>query len=959
MSTTRDGHAYVTRREEAVLRDNVTKLRHDNTSRALLVYGAGGVGKSTLVHRVATTGADTDVVWVPPIDVDDSEYWLLSNLERAIADALDPRREYFGPYFDHLFRLPRYAERKVGYDAVLTHLGRINDTFVECYRTFVERTGRKVVVTLDTIEAIRGMYLLLTLTQWMKRLPSTLFILAGRPLSRRERTEDPIREELSDPHLPLEFSELELKGFDDDEAGRFLSSTPLHGSLTDGERRRLIALTEGQPLWLALAVEYLQVADLPVEMTPEPGEEEPPREEFRRRLMTLYRSNQFWPEAIKRLAVVRHSVSYHVWRRLMDDLALPPDVTDWEEAWQQLLRRPWVRPRANARYVTLHDALAEELAQRLIPLHDREEIWRRAQWHRAKEIYAGITAGADSRVREELAELSNALQTSDAEQRDQLVRMVAELDAEKRELDQLLTAQLHYSILDDFQAGTDLFLAFHRQASDRRDPLFMELICHEVERFLPRGETSEPLEDVLDVVLPRFQQWLAEHPERHIEIALRIAGFLIQSEQPGPAVELLDSLPDDPGLDPMLRYQVANERGNACMRIPGMVGAAAAHFRSALEQARRLTEPESILTEAQAQKELGFYYRNIGRWKDADETYRIARDVLSRLMGPGSPPHYRGEMASIQANWAYLKALRGNYREARNLIDSSIAVRRRLKQRHGEGVSLSISGEVYRYDGNFVRAWGEYQSAELIFHELKSWPWLGLLYQEQAICLHQASREGVRIVELQERLARELIRQSLDICRESAVRFYPSALNRAGRIFAVTDIDAGLRRLGEGIDEAKRIGDGWFFSANLIEYLELNYRAWTSTSEAAYRRAIADRAETVEEAIAVYGFPDLRARWQLLQGHLLLHDALAGAGQDGLNRALEHYSAGFHMLADDRVGSHGSAAIGREFVRFRELFEQLPEATRRSWYEQLRTDWSTEETAAPSTALLARLEELY
>jgi tetratricopeptide (TPR) repeat protein len=959
MSTTRDGHTYVTRREEAALRDNVAKLRHDNTSRALLVYGAGGVGKSTLVHRVATTGTDSDVVWVPPIDVDDSEYWLLSNLERAVAEALDPRREYFGPYFDHLFRLPRYAERKVGYDAVLTHLGRINDTFVDCYRTFVQSTGRKVVVTLDTIEAIRGMYLLLTLTQWMKRLPSTLFVLAGRPLSRRERTEDPIREELSDPHLPLEFSELELKGFDDEEARRFLSTTPLHGSLTEDQQRRLIALTDGQPLWLALAVEYLQVSDLPVEMTPEPGEEEPPREEFRRRLMTLYRSNRFWPEAIKRLAVVRHSVSQHVWRELMHDLALPPDVADWDEAWQLLLRRPWVRPRANARYVTLHDALAEELAQRLIPLHDREEVWRRTQWHRAKEIYAGITAGTESRVRAELADLSNALQAPDAGQHDLLVRDVAELDAEKRELDQLLTAQLHYSILDDFQAGTDLFLAFHQQATDRRDPLFMELICHEVERFLPRGETSEPLEDVLDVVLQRFQQWLADHPERHIEIALRIAGFLIQSEQPEPALELLDSLPDDPDSDPMLRYRIANERGNACMRIAGMVDTAAAHFRRALEQARRLAEPESILIEAQAQKELGFYYRNVGRWHDADDAYRIARDVLSRLMGPGCPPNYRGEMASIQANWAYLKALRGNYREARNLIDSSIAVRRRLKQRHGEGVSLSISGEVYRYDKNFVRAWGEYQSAELIFHELKSWPWIGLLYQEQAICLHQASREGVRVVDIQDRLARDLIRQSLDICRESAVRFYPSALNRAGRIFAVTDVDAGLRRLGEGIDEARRIGDGWFFSANLIEYLELSYRAWTSTNGAAYRRAISDRAETVEEAISIYGFPDLRARWELLQGHLLVHDALAGTEEDRLSRALEHYSVGFHLLADDRVGSHGSAAIAREFVRFRELFEQLPETIRRRWYESLRSAWSAAESADRSTALLARLEELY
>ena len=32
-------------------------------------------------------------------------------------------------------------------------------------------------------------------------------------------------------------------------------------------------------------------------------------ESFRRQLVTLYRSTDFWPEAIKRLAVVRHSVT--------------------------------------------------------------------------------------------------------------------------------------------------------------------------------------------------------------------------------------------------------------------------------------------------------------------------------------------------------------------------------------------------------------------------------------------------------------------------------------------------------------------------------------------------------------------------------------------------------------------------------------------------------------------------
>lgn len=950
---------YVPRREEAAIREQVDKVRADGRGRAVLLYGSGGVGKTTLVQTLAGTGGSGDVVWVPPIDVDDSEYWLLSNLETTVAQAVDPEGRHFGPYYDYLRRLPRYSHGVSGYESVLSHLGRINRTFIECYRSFVRTSGRTVVVTLDTVEAVRSMYLLLTLTQWMKELPATLFVLAGRPLSRREH-QDPIREELRDPHRPLEFAEIDLQGFDETEAHAFLDRSPIGASLSEAERGQLIELTAGQPLWLALAVEYLLVSDPPEEMLVPIRDQQRPHERFRRRLVTLYRSTGFWAEAIKRLSVVRHSVNQEVWERLMADRELPPEAADWDEAWQLLLRRPWVRPRANRRYVTLHDALAEELAQRLIPLHDQDEAWRRDLWHRATQIYDELTAGSEESIGSELDELTTALRASDGHEQDQLIQEVGKLDARKRELDQLLTAQLHYQILDDFAAGTERFLQLCDQAAKRRDPLFMELICHEVERFVPHGATGEPLEDVLDVVLARFQDWLrTEAPERYIEIVLRIAGFLIGNEQPEPALELLEDLPEEQHVGPRLRYRLANERGNACMRIAGRVEEAEDHFRWALTQARTFSGAEAVFGEAEAQKELGFYYRNLGRWHDADDAYRTARDVLSRIMGPGSSRRDRGEMASIQTNWAYLKALRGDYRQARNLVDSAIAIRRRFGQRQGEAISLSVSGEVYRYDGKFARAWRAYQAAEEIFHELKNWPWLGLIYQEQAICLFQGSRENFVITERQGELARELIQRSLDICRESAIRYYPSALNRAGRIFGDTDPDTGIAHLDEAIDEARRIGDGWFYSANLIEYLELNFRAWRETGRRAYRDAITRRVHDVTAAIDTYRFADLYGRWELLQGHLLVHDVLAGDTDQDLDDAIDHYSVGFRWLADERVGSHGSAAIAGEFEKFRELFDRLPEPVQIQWYERLLGDWSAPDHAERSTSLLARLEELY
>ena len=231
---------YVPRREEeAKIRQQVEKVRRRG-SRAVLSTSPRRGQDDARRHLAALGPGLSDLVWVDPIDVDDSEYWLLSNLETAVAEALG--REHFAQYFQHLGRIARFAHEYVSDETVLAQLSRINRTFVDCYRTYVQSSKITVVLTLDTIEAIRSMYLLLTLTQWMKELPHTLFILSGRPPGEHEPG-DPLREELDDPHRPLENVEVALRGFADDEARRFIKASGLHESLTVDERDRLVDLT--------------------------------------------------------------------------------------------------------------------------------------------------------------------------------------------------------------------------------------------------------------------------------------------------------------------------------------------------------------------------------------------------------------------------------------------------------------------------------------------------------------------------------------------------------------------------------------------------------------------------------------------------------------------------------------------------------------------------------------------
>jgi hypothetical protein len=260
----------------------------------------------------------------------------------------------------------------------------------------------------------------------------------------------------------------------------------------------------------------------------------------------------------------------------------------------------------------------------------------------------------------------------------------------------------------------------------------------------------------------------------------------------------------------------------------------------------------------------------------------------------------------------------------------------------------------------FDKAWAAYLIAEQIFIAHQAWSWLGVIYQEQAMCLLQAKEDGIDFgpgVDPVEQ-AELLITTALDICRARRVRDYPAALNRAGRIFGQRDFDKGLSYLAEGIEQARALSDGWFWFASLVEFAELSYRAWVATGDDRYRDRIGEHSVSVMSAMGEYEFPDLRGRWDVVRGHLAVRDWLVSRDDSLLSTALTSYKEGFGRITQGGyVGSSGTAFLAGAFAAFSELFALLPPATRAGWREELRRYWGGLKNG--STLLLPCLEALY
>lgn len=939
--------------------DQVSKLRE---TRAVVLQGEGGIGKSFFLRQLTTEVKLPNVVWLGPFDADDAENWLVPRLEERIARTLDPERRYFTSYYSH--QLSRDASGRgrlhLEFSALFAASRKADRLFLRGYSEFAARTGKVPVLIFDTMESLRGLDLLPELVGWMSKLPSTLLVLASRPAPLN--SEDETLAELKQRRL--EYSRIKVGPLNFHDSSDYLSKTAIGPHIPEATKQLLAVLCDGLPLRLALAVDYLAKHSLLEDMSLDSGWDEAARRELRDELLTRifapYIYSDFWNEAVKRVGIVRRRVDKQVWRQLMEGAELPEDIGSWDEAWQRFQTLPWVRRRARYSYVTLHDAVAEELAKRVLPFHERQLCQR--LWHQAALTYQALADSERKRLREAEAELTRPGASDHLDRRSARERLL-HLAVEWKQQDLLVSTALYYTILDNHEAGLQLFLRLFDEGYRQGWHLQIQLLWIELQHFMPGDQsTFDPLSDIVAPRIRNFRKWYAQRLDYRYMVEIRIARFLEDRGRPIQALRWLDGLVEASSrLDAEREYELRIRRANALVRVSNRAREARDDFLRAKELAAHAEDGSELRKKlGPALGELGHYFRSIGDWRQAEGFYRMACAA--------TPVSERVENAIVEVQYAYLLALTGRFKDAQAKCDVGMAVTEREtccatvdeRARLLAVMAHSIGGEVYRFQRRYKDAWMSYEAAESVTVHLGPGanPWVGVLQQQKAICLHQACDEpgGIEIGDFISQAQRYeaalyLAELALDSCRRFNPTMLPMAFNRAGRIRVwpagevnVEEADTALSLFEQGYRAALEVGDRWMQIANLLEFVSLccDMERESNSLQTRYSELFQDKAPQIRQLLGeTPGFEGLSGRWMLLQAHRAFLHTMHHSDASGwrFERALSLYSQGYLKVAKGYKAARTLPALRSRAKPHKRLLLQLSLAERREWVAKLDEGW--------------------
>ncbi|WP_420642382.1 hypothetical protein [Candidatus Leptofilum sp.] len=935
------------RHELAQIIEMATSTRPNHGSSVLLLEGPGGMGKSMLV-RQATDELEknhSEIYVVGPLDMDDTNYHIASNVGLQIAHKLGEK--YFTRYIEANRKYQGHEIQAVDRTTIHIHLALGDRYFVEDYSRFARKN--RVVIFADTVETIRGTHIWSYFSRMIASLPNTLFVLSGRrssPYGLEKRPFSSEKERFGNmPNIGKDGVDvIQLQGWPKQEARAFIANTSGGSTLLKDDIERLLYLSRCQPLHLTLALQHLprmpvldrNVAEIKqtaplyanefdatipakeslapdIEFDDLGDEGKSLVTQFNRELLLHMADSSPLSQTMRRIAHLRRRIDKEMYARIV---TFSPAIRD-APTWDELIKQPWVRKRTGG-YVTWHDIVGELLRKHIWPIRDSSGKKRKLLSQQAITLYTELIKNLQVKINKLNSKYDLRLKKINEQEGDalfleedfpELVELTSQLLELRRRLWPIEAEKLYYELDADVQAGYQAFLRAFNQAGQAGQLIVRELFLSEMEPFLQAFEPGS--NEYFEIVFRQIQTAVGDNLQ---DVAAEKIAHLWDLYR-----------------DPIRQYQLLIWQGNTFLRTVGRETEGRQSFEAALQLAKEQEE----LGIGEALSEIGFAHRQLGNWEQAGKMYREALKV--------TPLSKRDLRAEIGIQLAYVQALLGEYDAANAFMRGTLPYLRQFGDRILFGAGLSVQGEVFRYQKKYDEAHKAYDEALAVFSEIEHLGWLGTVQQEKAICLIQENNPRRNLLE-----AMYLIEQARYFCREQNMRDYPSALNRAGRIYELKgDYEQAFTAFEEGIEVAQAAQNIWFLMSNIIEFSELAVQLWHDTEIPEHHEKILKHESLVKtyDQNPEYEFKDLFGRWHLVKGHKAWYEGKQavkhnkGSAEASWQTAMEEYALGFSMVAQGYYGSHGIGALPKEGERLKHHVLELPVEEGKRWCNYFHQEW--------------------
>jgi len=867
------------------------------TSRILVIDGVGGIGKTRLLEEVYRRRQEyIDVLKGQlrvsrVVNLDDIALQVPMNMGRRIANEIASAK--FQEYLDHTDRIMLLESKGLlTLDAFEQHLHGGDDSFLRAYDALAKE--ERILLLLDTAESILSLPVGRYLLKLIPQLKNICVLLAGREGIKARELLSQVLEDIGNNDTALDY--LKLEAFTPSVAKGYLEQTPV-GSYLEAQphlRDNLLLLTEGRPLLLALAGEWLR-RDVPLpELTERTADELRALPEGERSRL----QKQFERALVSQIRNLRAD---------MADLIL--DMAHFKFRFDaDLLSAITGKPEEESRQKikTLEDLFfAKSMPDGSVVLHDEmqrlveEYVWSEIDpfGTRRKQLSQKAVEHYQQRLNRldmTLQKLEKAIQA--AEEHHDLAE-AAEARREYLEHTRLRWTLahelLHYALHADLIKGYDLFKREYDTASDQYQYMLRPGLIQEMETYESK--------------LPDVSRY---------EVSIRIAKYQLDIGNYEKSKTRLLQLLKAP-LVPSQRVEVLLQWGNVEIRL-GDFDRGISRFKEAVE----ICETSDLEKElVQIENALGWGFRLMGDWDEAAIHYRKALKLALKLKA------WRQE-GWLLNNLAFVYAYLRKRDEALQLSDQALRVWKVDGFQRGLGAAYSTRGSIMYKFGQFDEALKYFAEALAIFESQNDIEWLSTVHCWRGVNLWAMGRLDD---------AREDLEKAREIGLKKDIAII---LNRLARVY---------RDQGQN-DKARELLHQSYQSA-----LELGDKAYelVGLSDLAHLDMVDGRfsaLDTYQQKLAVY----LQA-WKrpdsMALGRLNCYMGSLAVGQDRLEGAIDHYQRGLTLIA--QCGSYGRISLLTELNNLETALEKLAKpAFLRRLGGALSQVWETKELEASNPEAL-------